>query len=91
MTGLKCLRKILGYSLQDLANILGVSNQIISMWEKGLKPIPQKRLEQLNNCFNIPQEYFTSIINKKEYDQLNVKMQTYIKEYMLQFLKDNIK
>lgn len=48
MNGLKFVRtKILNITLQELADVLGISKQAIYQWENGQRKIPKTRLEQL--------------------------------------------
>jgi transcriptional regulator with XRE-family HTH domain len=55
--GLEYIRKQAGMSLADISEILGVSRQFISKWEKGEKKIPQKYLPVLADKFNTFEEY----------------------------------
>ena len=61
MNGLAYIRKLYNMTLDDLANELGVSNQFISMWEKGKKPIPKKYFNKLYELFNVGEEYYGDI------------------------------
>ena len=56
MIGAKLIRKQLDMSLNDLAKVLGISNQFISKWENGDKQIPIQRLQMLSSVFKVPQE-----------------------------------
>ena len=56
MIGAKLIRKQLNMSINDMANILGVSNQFISKWENGDKKIPKYRLQMLSEKFKVSKE-----------------------------------
>jgi transcriptional regulator with XRE-family HTH domain len=72
MTGFKYIRDQYNKTLEGLAEQLGVSKQVVYMWENGKKPIPQKRADQLSNMLGIPQKYFY-IEEVSERDQLEIK------------------
>ena len=48
MLGLEFIRKLYGDTTIASAEKLGVTNAIISQWENGKKPIPEKRLSELS-------------------------------------------
>jgi transcriptional regulator with XRE-family HTH domain len=54
MIALKLFRNMKNISLQEMADILGITKQSINQWEKGTRPIPKKRLEELGDVFDIP-------------------------------------
>lgn len=56
MIGLTYIRQIKGLSMQDVADMIGVTKQTISKWEGGLKPISYSSLKSLSEKLNI-QEY----------------------------------
>ena len=68
MNGLKFIRTQCNLSLNNVAQTLNVSRQIVSAWENGKKDIPKERKEQLANYFGINAQYFDEIneIQKKE-------------------------
>ena len=53
MNGLKFIRTQCNLSLNNVAQTLNVSRQIVSAWENGKKDIPKERKEQLANYFGI--------------------------------------
>lgn len=53
MNGLKFIRTQCNLSLNNVAQALNVSRQIISAWENGKKDIPNERKEQLSDYFGI--------------------------------------
>ena len=61
MNGLKFIRTRCNISLNELADILDVSRQQVSAWENGVKPISQKRLNQLSKYFGVDEKYFLDI------------------------------
>lgn len=68
MNGLKFIRTQCNLSLNNVAQTLNVSRQIVSAWENGKKDIPKERKEQLASYFGINAQYFDEIneIQKKE-------------------------
>jgi transcriptional regulator with XRE-family HTH domain len=80
MTGFKYIRDQYNKTLEGLAEQLGVSKQVVYMWENGKKPIPQKRADQLSDMLGIPQKYFY-IEEVSERDQLEIKKYRLDKEY----------
>lgn len=66
MNGLKLIRTQCNISLSGLAEILGVTRQIISVWEHGKKEIPETRLEQLSEYFGIEPEFFGEITDEQK-------------------------
>ncbi len=55
MNGLKAAREQCKMTIQEVADKLGVSKQIVSAWEKGKKVIPDARKKQLSELFGIPE------------------------------------
>ena len=61
---LKSTRKEYGYSVRELAEMIGVSAAYISDIEKGNRHAPVNHLEQIAKIFNIPETelmYFTDL------------------------------
>ena len=59
MNGFKYIReKVMEMSLNELAEVLGLSKQAVYSWENGKKKIPEKRLKQLTDISGIPEKYF---------------------------------
>ena len=56
MTGLVFARLLARMSTEDLANKLGVSRSLVSGWENGLKNIPEKRKEELEEILCVDKE-----------------------------------
>lgn len=66
MNGLRYIRTRCNLSLNDLADLLGVTRQALSAWENGRKAIPQRRQEQLATFFGIDKAYFGEISEKEK-------------------------
>ncbi len=57
---LKFLRLYMGFTLEDLAKITGLSKQILSKYETGkTRPLQITRMG-LCNCFNVPADFFSA-------------------------------
>lgn len=74
MNGLKLIRTQCNISLNRLAETLGVTRQVISVWEHGKKEIPVARLEQLSEYFGIEKEFFGEITEAQKQTILNKTM-----------------
>ena len=66
MNGLKYIRIRCNLSLNELADMIGVTRQALSSWENGKKDIPEQRCEQLAEFFGIDKEYFGEISEEKK-------------------------
>lgn len=66
MIGLEFIRKKHKFTLQEIANKLGVSKQMVSQWEKQRKDISSEKLVLLSTIFNISQEFLKKQLNKAE-------------------------
>lgn len=66
MNGLKIIRIRCNLSANEIANILGVSRQLISSWENGRKNIPAKRSKQLSDFFGIDETLFGEITEEQK-------------------------
>ena len=71
MLGLEYIRKLYGDTTITLADKLGITNALVSQWENGKKPIPEKRLEELSNIYNVSSEYFSKELTSLE--QVKIK------------------
>lgn len=58
MNGLQHIREQFNLSIAGLARQMGISYQAVSQWERGLRQIPAKRLDELSAFFGIPAQYF---------------------------------
>ncbi len=65
MNGLKAVRKQCNMTIQELADKLCVSKQIVSAWENGVKEIPATRKLQLSQLFGLDIDSFGEV-NEKE-------------------------
>ena len=71
MSGLQYIREQFNMSIAALSKQIGISYQAISQWEKGIRQIPAKRLNELSILFRIPEQYFLDI-QETELDELNI-------------------
>lgn len=84
MLGLEYIRKLYGDTTIALAEKLGVTNAIISQWENGKKPIPEKRLSELSKIYDdIPPKAFTKELTKLQ--ELNIEHKVLSKRYNASF------
>lgn len=75
MLGLEFIRKLYGDTTIASAEKLGVTNAIISQWENGKKPIPEKRLSELSKIYdNLPPKAFTKELTKLQELKIEYKM-----------------
>ncbi len=63
---IKDLREDNDLTQKDVANILGVSRSIYSLWEIGAKTIPLKHLNHLCNYYGITMDYVLKLSSKKK-------------------------
>lgn len=61
MCGLQYIREHFNMSIATLSKQMGISYQAISQWEKGIRQIPAKRLNELAIIFGIPEQYFLDV------------------------------
>ncbi len=61
MNGLKYIRIQCNLSLNELAEVLGISRQALSAWETNQKPLPEKRREQLAEFFGVDSRFIGEI------------------------------
>ena len=78
MLGLTYLRNTYNFTLQELGDKLGVSNQTISKWEKGIKKIPQNRILQMSEEIfkGVPLDYYDkvlSVVEELEVEKYKIK------------------
>ena len=68
------LREINDLLQKDIAEKLGVCQQTYSLWERGIKIIPLKHLNNLCNYYNVSMDYVIGLSNDK-YDKniINIK------------------
>ena len=59
MIGLEYIRKLNKDTCESLAEKIGVTNPLVSQWESGKKPIPQKRISEIATLYNVKPEYIT--------------------------------
>ncbi len=61
MNGLKFFRNYCYVSTNDLAEKLGVSRNLVTMWENGQKELPDKRADEIAAIFGIDKKYLYEI------------------------------
>jgi len=61
MSGLQYIREHFNMSIATLSKRMGISYQAISQWEKGIRQIPAKRINELAIIFGIPEQYFLEV------------------------------
>ncbi len=66
MNGLKFIRIRCNLSVSEIADILGVSRQLVSAWENGRKNISEKRRKQLSEYLGIDESFFGEIDEKQK-------------------------
>lgn len=66
MIGLEYIRKLNFDTVDSLAEKLHVTKGLISQWENQKAPIPNKRLDELSNIYNVSSEYFSRPLTKME-------------------------
>lgn len=71
MIGLEYIRKLNSDTVDSLAEKLHVTKGLISQWENQKSPIPNKRLDELSNIYNMSSEYFSKELTSLE--QLKIK------------------
>jgi len=84
INGLAYIRQLYNLSLHEFAEKVGVSNQLVSMWERGIKPIAEKRVAQMSEIFIIPTEYFQKELteaDKLEIQSIKLKNDSIANEY----------
>jgi len=64
MIGLTYVREKKSLTMQDLADEIGVSKQLISFWEKGERSIKEKYLDKLIEFFHIEGKYLKQELNE---------------------------
>ena len=88
MTGLGFIRnEVMGITMEELARELGVSKQIIYMWESGRKKIPAARLEQLSNMTGIPSQMFLAedLTDRERLEIRSLSLQKEIRDTSMEY------
>jgi transcriptional regulator with XRE-family HTH domain len=66
MIGLEFIVKTFNLKYTEIADILGISKKTVNDWVKGRSKIPAKRLKQLSEYFQLPEEYFQKELSPSE-------------------------
>ncbi len=89
---LKQLRKNAKLTLEDLSNIVGVSFQTISNWEKGFTEPDIQSIKKLASYFSVTIDYLLEQDNEEAYFQDIVKKLEHLdKEQLMNITKSIIK
>ena len=75
MCGLQYIREHFNMSIATLSKQMGISYQAISQWEKGIRQIPAKRLNELAILFGIPEQYFLDV-KESDIEELETLIRT---------------
>ena len=75
MCGLQYSREHFNMSIATLSKQMGISYQAISQWEKGIRQIPAKRLNELAILFGIPEQYFLDV-KESDIEELDTLIRT---------------
>ncbi|SDH03992.1 helix-turn-helix domain-containing protein [Desulfosporosinus hippei] len=71
--GLEYIAKIFQVEYKTIAEILGISPKTVNDWVKGRKNIPENRLKQLAQHFELKEEYFQKELSKPEAIEVQIK------------------
>ncbi|WP_413381269.1 helix-turn-helix domain-containing protein [Alkalihalobacillus sp. 1P02AB] len=66
MIGIEYISRVFKMKYKELAEKIEVSSPTLNYWVSGKKKIPEKRLEQLSQLFNLPSDYFQKELNRVE-------------------------
>lgn len=70
---LKARRKELKMTQKDIADRLGISYQVYSVWGRGVKQPSKEKVKQLEQILNVQKGYFTEIEIVRLYNNLTDK------------------
>lgn len=72
------IREEFNLKQKDIANILSITQQSYSLWEKGTKIIPLKHLNELCNYYDVSMDYILSLSNIRNYVICNTRIDKYV-------------
>ena len=72
MIGLEYIVKEFHTTYKEVARKLGISSPAMQYWLKNKKKIPEKRLEQLSQIFNLPEAYFQKELTFMEKGEIRI-------------------
>ena len=78
---LKARREELKMTQKDIADQLGISYQVYSAWERGVKEPSKEKVKQLEKILKVPKVYFTEIDIVRLYNTLSNKGKNQVVEY----------
>ena len=67
------LRKLAGYSQEQLARKLGITQGSVSLWEKGKTEPDTKTLVRLSQIFDVQMDYLISNETRRDLDAINIR------------------
>ncbi|GEM_PF-2751245 len=80
MSGLSLILREFNMTSKDLADVLGITRQSLNDWVRGKRNIPNARLKEMVELFNLTEEYFLKNENDfTEVERLEVK-KSYLKK-----------
>ncbi|AKA70170.1 helix-turn-helix domain-containing protein [Clostridium scatologenes] len=86
MIGLSYIRELYNLSMQDLADKLSISRQVVHQWESKKVRVADKRIKQISQMFNMSEKYIGNDVT--EIDKLEmqrIKLQNEIKDYEFKY------
>ena len=88
MLRLEELRKVHNYSQNDIANLIGTTNQTISNWEKGKTEPGINHLKKLADIFHVSVDYLIDHNQReKSVSDIKVKFKSLSKEELVSSLE----
>ena len=82
MTRIKNLRKILGYTQDRLAKLLGVSRSTVAMWETSTQTPDYPTLKRIQLLFNVPENYIMNEGVFKDWDRIITEFEPIEHEFL---------
>ena len=76
-----CLTNGRKMTQKDIADQLGISYQVYSAWERGVKEPSKEKVKQLEKILKVPKGYFTEIDIVRLYNTLSNKGKNQVVEY----------
>ena len=88
MLRLEELRKVHNYSQNDIARLIGTTNQTISNWEKGKTEPGINHLKKLADIFHVSVDYLIDHnLREKSVSDIKVKFKSLSKEELVSSLE----
>lgn len=98
MIGFEYICKCNGVSYSNVAELLGITKQTVSIWLSGNRGIGKKHLPKLSEYFNVPVEYFQKDINEVDKVIIDLLKATNAieslspanREYLIEMMEDEL-